>query len=81
MNPSPKHLPIDHPAFSEVSGHIHVLTVRQARELFDLAGFEVDAWSASILPLPDWLSRFLEKFNRNRGHYLIEQARKLMKKN
>src|SRR5262249_30626648 len=35
--PIPEHVPIDHPAFSGVSGHIRVLTVRQARELFALA--------------------------------------------
>jgi SAM-dependent methyltransferase len=79
--PIPEHVPIDHPAFSGVSGHIRVLTVRQAREIFALAGFEVEAWSVSILPLPDWLSRFLEKFIRQRGHYLIVQARKPLKKN
>ncbi|HEX9048213.1 MAG TPA: class I SAM-dependent methyltransferase, partial [Verrucomicrobiae bacterium] len=32
-------LPLDHPAFSGVSGHVRVLTVRQAKELFDLVGF------------------------------------------
>lgn len=67
-------LPIDHPAFAGVSGHIRVLTVRQASELFALEGFKVNAWSISILPLPDGLSRLLEKFIRNRGHYLIVEA-------
>lgn len=74
-------LPIDHPAFAGVTGHVRVLTVRQAREIFELAGFEVKAWSVSILPLPDMLSRVLEKFIHNRGHYLIVQARKPLKKN
>jgi SAM-dependent methyltransferase len=74
-------LPIDHPAFAGVSGHIRVLTVRQAREIFALAGFEVKAWSVSILPLPDVLSRALEKFIHHRGHYLIVEARKPGKKN
>jgi len=73
-------LPIDHPAFAGVSGHIRVLTVRQAKEIFALAGFEVDAWSISILPLPDIFSRVLETFIRNRGHYLIVYARKPLKK-
>jgi SAM-dependent methyltransferase len=73
-------LPIDHPAFAGVSGHIRVLTVRQAREVFALAGFEVKAWSISILPLPDALSRLLEKFIHNRGHYLIVRAVKPLKK-
>lgn len=52
-------LPLD-PAFAGVSGHIRVLTVRQARELFTLAGFETESRSISILPLPDGLSRALE---------------------
>lgn len=74
--PIPEPLPIDHPAFAGVSGHIRVLTVRQAREIFESAGFEVKAWSISILPLPDLLSRALEKFIHHRGHYLIVEARK-----
>lgn len=69
-------LPIDHPAFAGVSGHIRVLTVRQARELFALTGFEVTARSVSILPLPDLLSRSLERITPNRGHYLLVRARK-----
>lgn len=69
-------LPIEHPAFAGVSGHIRVLTVRQAKELFTLAGFEVNARSISILPLPDGLSRLLEKITVNRGHYLLVRARK-----
>ena len=69
-------LPIDHPAFAGVSGHIRVLTVRQARELFALSGFEVKARSISILPLPDSLSRLLEKITPNRGHYLLVHGRK-----
>ncbi len=64
-------LPIEHPAFSGVSGHVRVLTVRQARELFEWAGFEVDVRSISILPLPDWLSQLI-----NRGHYMLIRARK-----
>ena len=69
-------LPLDHPAFAGVSGHVRVLTVRQAKELFDLVGFETEARSISILPLPDALSRLLEKMIKNRGHYLMVQARK-----
>jgi SAM-dependent methyltransferase len=74
-----EHLPIDHPAFSGVSGHVRVLTVRQARELFDLVGFETEARSMSILPLPDGLSRLLEGVIKNRGHYLMIKARKPLK--
>lgn len=69
-------LPLDHPAFAGVSGHVRVLTVRQARELFQLVGFETEAGSLSILPLPDGLSRILEGVIKNRGHYLTVKARK-----
>lgn len=75
-----EHLPIDHPAFAGVSGHIRVLTVRQAQEIFALAGFEAHAWSIGILPLPDLCSRLLEKFIHHRGHYLIIRAVKPLKK-
>lgn len=73
----PEHLPVDHPAFSGVAGHVRVLTVRQAQELFAWSGFvDIQARSVSIQPLPDWLSRALEKVIRNRGHYLIIRGRK-----
>ena len=75
-------LPLDHPAFPGVSGHVRVLTVRQAKELFELVGFEaVDSRSISILPLPDGWSQLLEKAVKNRGHYLTLQARKPVTKN
>jgi SAM-dependent methyltransferase len=74
--PIAEHLPIDHPAFSGVSGHVRVLTVRQAQELFTLTGFDAEVRSISILPLPDWLSRMLEKKIKNRGHFLLIHARK-----
>jgi SAM-dependent methyltransferase len=69
-------LPLDHPAFSGVSGHVRVLTVRQAQELFQLVGFEVEVRSISILPLPDRMSRMLEGMVKNRGHFLMIKARK-----
>lgn len=72
----PEPLPIDHPSYAGVSGHIRVMTVRQAQELFTLSGFETEARSISILPLPDWLSKMLEGFVKHRGHYLIVHARK-----
>jgi SAM-dependent methyltransferase len=72
-------VPMDHPAFSGIGGHVRVLTVRQAKELFELVGFEAGARSISILPLPDGLSHFLEQFVKNRGHYLMLQARKPVK--
>ena len=69
-------LPIDHPAFAGVSGHVRVMTVRQARELFELSGFQVEARSVGILPLPDFFSRAIEGMVENRGHYLLVRARK-----
>lgn len=72
-------LPLDHPAFSGVSGHVRVLTVRQAKELFQLVGFEAEVRSISILPLPDALSKQLEGFIKHRGHYLMIRARKPFK--
>jgi SAM-dependent methyltransferase len=74
--PIPEPVPIDHPAFPGISGHVRVLTVRQAHELFTLTGFETEVRSVSMLPLPDALSRVLEKFIHNRGHYLTIKARK-----
>jgi len=76
QEPLAEPLPVDHPAFAGVSGHVRVLTVRQAGELFTLAGFETEARSISILPLPDALSRMLEGVVQHRGHYLIIRARK-----
>jgi SAM-dependent methyltransferase len=72
-------VPIDHPAFSGVCGHVRVLTVRQARELFELVGFKAEASSICILPLPDNVSQVLERFVRHRGHYLTLRARKPLK--
>jgi SAM-dependent methyltransferase len=70
-------LPLDHPAFSGVSGHVRILTVRQASELFAMVGFQVEeARSVSILPLPDSLSRLLEGMLTQRGHFLILRGRK-----
>jgi len=74
--PIMQHLPVDHPAFSGVAGHIRVMTVRQARELFEWVGFEAEVRSISILPLPDCLSRILERLIDNRGHYMIIRAQK-----
>jgi SAM-dependent methyltransferase len=74
--PIDEHVPIDHPSFSGISGHVRVLTVQQARELFKLTGFEADVRSISILPLPDALSRALEGMIQKRGHFLLIRARK-----
>jgi len=72
-------LPLDHPAFSGVSGHVRVLTVRQAKELFNLVGFDTQAHSVSILPFPDSVSRVLEKVVKHRGHFLNIRAYKPVK--
>ena len=73
-------LPMDHPAYSGVSGHVRILTVRQARELFELVGFQnVESRSIGILPLPDGVSQLLESVVKNRGHYLRLQGRKPLK--
>jgi SAM-dependent methyltransferase len=74
--PLAEHVPIDHPAFAGITGHVRVMTVPQARELFTLAGFEAEVRSIGILPLPDWLSRMLETFVYRRGHFLLIRARK-----
>lgn len=74
--PIVEYVPIDHPAFAGIAGHIRVLTVRQAKELFEWTGFKADVRSISILPLPDGLSRLLEGWIRSRGHYLTIEAKK-----
>jgi hypothetical protein len=56
---------------------VRVLTVRQARELFALSGFETqEVRSTGILPLPDWFSRAIEGFVIHRGHFLLIRCRK-----
>ena len=74
--PIDEHVPIDHPSFSGISGHVRVLTVQQARELLKLTGFDAEVRSISILPLPDVLSRALEGMIQKRGHFLLIRARK-----
>lgn len=76
LEPHENSVPMDHPAFSGICGHVRVLTVRQAKELFELVGFAAEVRSISILPLPDRLSRLLEGAIKNRGHYLTIKALK-----
>lgn len=65
------------PAYSGMTGHVRVLTVRQAREIFSLCKFRVtEARSIGILPMPDWASRQLEKVMLHRGHFLLLRAEK-----
>jgi SAM-dependent methyltransferase len=74
--PIVEHVPIDHSAFAGISGHVRVLTVPQARELFAFTGFDAEVRSISILPLPDGRSRVLERIASRRGHFLLIRARK-----
>jgi SAM-dependent methyltransferase len=74
--PIDEHVAMDNPAYSGISGHNRVLTVQQARELFTVTGFETEARSIGILPLPDALSRALEGMVQKRGHFLVIRARK-----
>jgi SAM-dependent methyltransferase len=78
--PTGELVPIDHPAFAGITGHVRVMTVRQAREVFEWAGFkDIECRSISILPLPDRLSQALESFIIHRGHYLVIKAHKPLK--
>lgn len=70
-------LPVTHPAYAGVTGHIRALSVLQGRELFELVGFvDVDCRSLGLMPIPDFLGRRLERFMPRRGHFLTLQARK-----
>lgn len=76
QEPFPVDVAMDNAAYAGITGHVRVLTVRQAQELFTLTGFETEVRSISILPMPDGLSRALERFIRHRGHFLLIRARK-----
>lgn len=68
---------ITHPAYSGVTGHVRVLSVLQAQELFELAGFtQVKAKSVGLMPLPDHLGELLEGLMYRRGHFLLVEGRK-----
>ena len=74
-------VPMDDPAYAGVTGHIRALSVLQAKELFELAGFEaVESFSMGLMPLPCWLGKRLEAVMPRRGHFLLVQARKPGKK-
>lgn len=72
----PEYVPIDHPAFSGVSGHVRALSVPQARELFDKVGFNTESTSIGLLPLPTLISRVIEPIFPRRGHFLMVRATK-----
>ena len=69
-------VPITDPAFAGVTGHIRALSVLQAKELFELIGFQAQVRSIGLMPIPEWLGRHLEKLMPRRGHFLIIEARK-----
>lgn len=70
-------VPITHPAYAGVTGHIRVPTVLQAKELFELVGFvDVDCRSLGLMPIPDVVGRHLERFFPRRGHFLMLTAKK-----
>lgn len=70
-------VPITDPAFAGVTGHVRALSVLQAQQLFERVGFtNVRASSIGLMPLPDWLGRWLERLMYRRGHLLLIRARK-----
>jgi len=69
-------VPITDPAFAGVTGHVRVLGVLQAQELFERIGFKASVSSIGLMPLPDWLGRRLEGVMSRRGHLLLIEASK-----
>jgi len=72
----PEYVKIDDPAFAGVTGHIRALSVPQAQELFERIGFQTEALSIGLLPLPTWLGRPFERLCYRRGHFLMIKATK-----
>jgi hypothetical protein len=72
----PEYVSIDDPAFSGVTGHVRALSVPQAKELFDKVGFQTEASSIGLLPIPNGLGRLLEPLCCRRGHFLLVRAKK-----
>jgi len=71
-----EYVDIDNPAFAGVTGHIRVLSVMQAEELFRRIGFETKVSSIGLMPIPDSIGQFLERWIKRRGHYLLIEGRK-----
>ena len=67
-------VPITDPAFAGVTGHIRVLSVIQAKELFEKVGFQTCARSMGLMPIPEWIGQHLEKWMPRRGHFLVIEA-------
>lgn len=72
----PEYVAIDDPAFSGVSGHVRALSVPQARDLFNRAGFATESSSIGLLPLPAPIGRMFEGLCYRRGHFLLVKATK-----
>lgn len=72
----PDYVTIDDPAFSGVTGHVRALSVAQAKDLFDKVGFQTDASSIGLLPLPNWFGKLIEGICYRRGHFLLIRAQK-----
>ncbi|TAN38284.1 MAG: class I SAM-dependent methyltransferase [Verrucomicrobia bacterium] len=73
----PEDVPLDHPAYSGVTGHIRALSVLQAEELMTKIGFSARVWSIGLMPLPESLSRRLERLCPRRGHFLLIEAKRI----
>jgi SAM-dependent methyltransferase len=69
-----QYVPIEDPAFSGVTGHVRALSVPQAKEIFQRVGFVAEATSIGLLPLPDVISRGIERLFPRRGHFLMIKA-------
>jgi SAM-dependent methyltransferase len=73
----PEGVPITDPAFAGVTGHIRVLSVLQAQQLFELMGFaNVKVSSLGLAPFPNWLGKPFERLMYRRGHMLLIEAQK-----
>jgi len=69
-----QYVPVDHPAFSGVTGHVRALSVPQGKEIFEKVGFCAEARSIGLLPLPDEMSKFFEWLFPRRGDFFIIKA-------
>ena len=69
-------VPMTDPAYAGINGHIRILSVLQAKELFERIGFNAIVGSIGLMPIPDLIGRHLEKLMSRRGHFLTIEARK-----